>query len=304
VIALVVAVVAVLPSSPVQALVRLPSPADLVAASRSGDELELERVAARLGAARLARIATVGKKDERVAALAALVLVDDGWARLPEVARLIADGDGEVAAAAAGCARRIAEGMTPEVKDRDEMPGDVPAQAARELLGLAQRTSLAVPLRVQSLEALAALRGVTRVDEKAVGKLLGDMQIEVRRAAAEALAGAGGADGVLEAALARDGSTRVASAAAASLCRDVPLVAPTGKVAAGAPDHRAAKLGGAARSRLRALAVDENVPLEDRLDLISCLRVNKKNEDQQTLDTLARRPPESLRRRARALGGR
>jgi hypothetical protein len=60
----------------------------------------------------------------------------------------------------------------------------------------------------------------------------------------------------------------------------------------------------AARARLRTLALDENVALADRLDLVGCLRVAKKAADQQVLDQLARRPPESLRRRARALGGR
>jgi hypothetical protein len=88
------------------------------------------------------------------------------------------------------------------------------------------------------------------------------------------------------------------------LCRDVATVAPAGKPAKDSPEARAARLGAPARARLRALAVDEQVPLEDRVDLVGCLRVNKKAEDQQTLDTLARRPPESLRRRARALGGR
>jgi hypothetical protein len=304
VIALVVVCWAAL--APMQALVRLPSPTELVAADRSGDELELERLAARLGPARLMRVASLGKREERLAALRALVLVDGGWARLPEVARLISDGDAEIAAAAAACARRLAESMTPELKERDEVPADVPARAAGELLTLAQKATLATALRVQAIDALAALRGVTRVDDKTLAKLLGDGDVEIRRAAAEALAGTTTVDKWLENAVAQDASTRVAGAAAASLCRDVPVVPPSSKPPAPAalPDQRAARLGAPARSRLRALAVDDNVPLEDRLDLLPCLRVNKKVEDQQTLDQLARRPPDALRRRARALGGR
>lgn len=294
------AILLVLLLAPSGALVRLPSASDLVAAVRSGDEVEIERVAARIGAVRLLQLAERGKPPERLAALHALPLVEDGWAVLPELARLIGDGDGEIAARAAACARRIAEGMTPELRERDEMPGDVAARAARELLASARAATLSPALRVTAIQALAALRGVTRVDDTALAALFSDGDAGVRRAAAEALAGAA-ADPALEDALAKDAAAVVAAAAAASLCRDVPLTAPS---KLGPAEQRAAKLGPAARERLRLLALDESVPLADRLDLIGCLRVGKKDADQKVLDELARRPPETLRRRARALGGR
>lgn len=301
-----IALVIVLLLAPPGALVKLPAAADLVAAVRSGDDVEIERVAARLGAVKLSHLAERGKPPERLAALRALPLVDDGWAVLPELARLIADADPEVATRAAECARRIAEGMTPELKEREEMPGDVPARAARELTSLAARGALKPALRVTVIQALAALRGVTRVDDKALAALFSDGDPQVRRATAEALAGSIGGERPLEDALVKDGSADVAGAAAASLCRDVPLTAPTAKPGspALAPDQRASKLGAAARQRLRTLALDDNVALADRLDLLPCLRVGKKDADQQVLDQLARRPPEPMRRRARALGGR
>jgi hypothetical protein len=283
------------------ALVKLPSPADLVTAVRGGDEVEIERVAARLGAVRLEAWAEHGKPAERLAALRALPLVDDAWSVLPELARLIADGDDEVAARAAEAARRIAESMTPERKTLDEMPSDVPARAQRELVAQAGKPTLKPAQRVTAIEAAAALRGVTRVDDKALAALFGDGEAAVRRAAAEALAGAGGGDKPLEDALAKDSATEVAAAAGASLCRDVPVIAP-GKPSVA--EARAGKLGAPARERLRALALDENVALADRLDLVGCLRVGKKDADQKVLDELARKPPDSLRRRARALGGR
>jgi hypothetical protein len=291
---------------PPGALVKLPTPADLVAADGSGDEVEIERVAAHIGATRLESWAEHGKPPERLAALRALPLVDGAWAVLPDLARLIGDADGEVAAAAAACARRIAEGLTPELKERDEMPADVPTRAGRELVAVAQKTSLKPPLRIEAIEAVAALRGVGRVDDKALAALLSDGDATVRRAAAEALAAVPAAEKALDETLARDASADVAAAAGASLCRDVPLTAPSAKRGspALAPDERAARLGGGARERLRALALDEKVPLADRLDLVGCLRVAKKDADQKVLDELARRPPESLRRRARALGGR
>jgi hypothetical protein len=296
----VIALLVVLLLAPSGALVRLPTANDLVAAVRSGDEVEIERVAARVGVVRLLSLAERGKPAERVAALRALPLVDDGWAVLPQLARLLGDADDDVAMRAGECVRRIAEGMTPELKEREEMPGDVPARAAQELLGSARSATLKPALRVAAIESLAALRGVTRVDDKALAALFSDGDAGVRRAAAEALAGAT-ADKALEEALAKDGSAEVAAAAAASLCRDVPLTAPT---KAGTADQRAAKLGTAARERLRLLALDESVALADRLDLVGCMRVGKKDADQKVLDELARRPPESLRRRARALGGR
>jgi hypothetical protein len=292
--------------APSQALVRLPTADVLVAADRGGDELELERVAGRLGAGRLGMLLASGARDERVAALHALPLVDDGWARLPEIAHDIFDSDGEVASAAATCARRLAERLTPETRERDEVPSDVPARAAQELAKAAGQRALAPTLRVPAIEALAALRGVTRVDDKPLLALLGDANADVRRAAAESLWGVPAATDWLTNALVKDGSATVAAAAGAALCRDVPLVAPSVKppAAAALPDQRASKLKEPARARLRALALDDNVPLTDRLELLPCLRVNRQPADQQTLDTLARRPPESLRRLARALGGR
>ena len=288
--------------TPPGALVKIPSPGDLVAAVRGNDDVEIERVAARIGAVRLEAWAEHGKRDERLAALRALPLVDDAWFVLPELARLLGDGDDEVALRSAECARRIAEALSPETKERDEMPGDVPAHAARELLAMAQKATLKPRVRTSAIEAVAALRAVTRVDEKALVALLADGDAAIRRAAAEALASAPAGEKALDETLAKDASPDVAAAAAASLCRDVPVIAPSGK--AGAAEARAARIAGAARERLRALALDEKVSLADRLDLVGCLRVAKKDADQKVLDELARKPPESLRSRARALGGR
>lgn len=300
-IALLVGIVVAVPPG---ALVKLPSAGDLVLAVRSGDEVEIERLGRRIGALKLERLAEKGKGAERTAALEALPLVEDAWAVLPDVARLVRDRDTEVAARAAEAARQVAEAMTPERKVMDEVPVDVPERSARELLADATSPALAPRLRIEALQALAALRGVTRVDDAAMMRLLADADPQIRHAAAEALAGAPAADAALANTVARDPARDVAAAAAASLCREVPITPPMGRPAPSSPDARAARLPAATRARLRTLALDEGVELADRLDLVNCLRVAPKPADQQTLDALARRPPETLRRRARALGGR
>jgi hypothetical protein len=282
------------------ATVRLPDLGQLTLAVRSGDEVEVERVAARLGSVRLQRVAEKGKREERLAALKALALVSDGWAMLPAIARLCGDRDIEVAEAAAITARRIAEGMTPQSLETDEVPRDVPTRAAVELLDQAARPELLPSVRVSALAALAALRGVTRVDETRLAKLFTDPEPQVRRATAEALAGVPSGDKPLETALAGDTVVEVAAAAAASLCRDVPSTA----MAKHPAELRAGKLGAPARERLRTLAVDETISLADRIDLVGCLRVALQPADQKVLDQLAKKPPESLKRRARSLGGR
>jgi hypothetical protein len=279
--------------------VKLPEPSQLAQAARSGDDVELERIAARLGPGRLERVAEKGSRAERLAALRALALIENGWSTLPELARLLGDGQAEVAEQAAVSARRIAEGMSPEMLEREDVPRDVPMRASAELLKQAARPELLPSVRVAAISAVAALRGVARIDEGALQKLLSDGESQVRRAAAESLAGVVVADRALEQSLAADADAKVAAAAAASLCRDVPPVA-TPKSPA---EQRAARLGPPARTRLRALAVDESLSLADRLDLMGCLRVAAGADDKAVLDQLAKKSNESVKRRAKSLGG-
>lgn len=279
--------------------VRLPDAAQLERAVRSGDDVEIERVAARLGPVRLAHMAQLGARAERLAALRAVALVDDAWAMLPELSALLSDGDGDFAEAAGLAVRQIAAGLTPQAMEAGEVPRDIPARAARTLGDAAARSDLRVSVRASAIAAVASLRGVVKLDEGRLLKLATDPEAQIRRAAIEALAAGPSSESTLVAALG-DGSNEVAAAAAAVLCRDVPATASPKNAAA----ERAARLLPAARDRLRALALDEQVALVDRIDLVGCLRVFAQPPDQKALDTLARRPPESLKRRARSLGGR
>ncbi len=301
-LALVVTVLGLVPLGAIG--VKLPEISQLTQAVRSGDDVEVERVAARLGPVRLQRIAEHGKREERLAALRALGLVTDGWAMLPGIARLIGESDADVAEHAAMAARRIAEGLSPQSLENDEVPRDVPARAATELLLQAGKHELRPSVRVAAIAALAALRGVTRVDEAGLAKLLADPEPQVRRGAAEALANVATAEKALIESLTSDPVAEVSGAAAAALCRDVPATASPKNAA----EVRASRLLPPARERLRALATDETVGLADRIDLLGCLRVwtspADKVADQTVLDALSKQSPDPLKRRARSLGGR
>jgi hypothetical protein len=270
--------------------VKIPDPAQLVTAARSGEE-ELERVGARIGAVKLERIAERGKREERLAALKALALVENDWAMLPQLAKLLGDAEPDVAQQAAVTARRICESLSRASLEEADAPRDLIERGGRELLAQAGKAELRPSVRVQAVAAAAALRGLAKLDEAAIARLLDAKLVDepqVRRAAAEAMAGAPAHDAALQAALTNDADPSVEAAAGASYCRD-------------ASDARAGKLSAPAREKLRALVVDEKVALADRLDLEACLRPAL--GDQKTLDALAQKSAEPLKRRARALGG-
>jgi hypothetical protein len=282
--------------------VKLPTLAQLVRAAASNDDVEIERVAARFGAVKLERIAEHGQPKERVAALRALGVVDGAWYLLPELAALLAgESDTEVADAAARAVRQIAAGLSPVAMLDGEVPRDIPARAAASLIEAAKKSELRPPLRVAALGALGSLHAVTRVDDAALLGLLADGDPQVRHAAADALSGVAAADAPLAHALEADPALEVAAAAAAALCREVPV---SGEKPGDKAFERAARLTPEARARLRQLAADDQVALVDRLDLLGCLRVHAQPPDQKVLDQLARAKLEPLKRRARSLGGR
>ena len=263
------------------------------------------RAAARFGAVRLERIAERGRREERLAALRGIAVVEDGWYTLPELVRPSPKrSDADVAEAAALAVRPIAAGLSPQAMFADEVPRDVPARAAVALLDIARRAELRPSLRVAAVGALASLRAVTKIDEAGLGRLVADPEPQLRRAAVEGLAGAAAGEAPLVRALEEDSAVEVAAAAGAALCRDLPLTGNRGPAV-----ERAARLTPRARERLRSLALDEKLALVDRLDLLGCLRAaaqppDQKLLDQKVLDQLARAKIDSVRRRARSLGGR
>ena len=130
---LLVALLLLAPTTVTQAAVKLPELSLLVRAVRGGDNVEIERVAARFGAVKLERIAERGRREERLAALRGLTVVDDAWYLLPELSRLLDESDPDVAEAAALSVRQIAAGLSPQSMYSEEVPRDVPARAAVSL---------------------------------------------------------------------------------------------------------------------------------------------------------------------------
>src|SRR5262249_11446321 len=130
--------------------VRLPDAAQLVRALRSGDDVEIERVAARLGAVKLLRMTEKPRREERLAALRGLSVVEDGWAVLPEIALLARDNDEKVADAAALASLRVVQGLSPETVESREVPGDVLGRTALELSRVAKHAPLRASLRANA----------------------------------------------------------------------------------------------------------------------------------------------------------
>src|SRR5262245_28338901 len=106
----------------------------LVAAANKKDPVEIDRVARRLGAGRIAHALASDQEEIRRAALEAAPRVDDSWTLLVPVARLCAAREDAVARAATRATRRIAAQMTSGAADLAELPRDVPREAVQRLM--------------------------------------------------------------------------------------------------------------------------------------------------------------------------
>lgn len=269
------------------------------------DDVELERVARRIGAPRLVSLIERGSPDAQQAALAAVVLCDEGLQLLPRLVAFAgrADTPQPVAQQALDSVRKLCERVTRGENSVEELPADLPRAAVESLVAFAAREDRAAALRVAAVYALGALVPFVQTTQGLVG-LASTKDTVVRRAVADALPTSTAP--TLMKLITDDGDDAVAAAAAGVLCREVPP--PGAERKNDRPLKRAVELPPAARGRLRTLAVDEQLDEGARLDIIPCLRPGAqlaidRKADLDVLLQIGKGPDGSLKRRARAYGG-
>jgi hypothetical protein len=249
-----------------------PAVESLVAATRRGDAVEIDRVARRLGAGRLARAIDDPSVDVRRAALGAAPRVEDAWTLLPAIlARAVRPGE-PTAAEALVALRRILQQIDLGSPQAPEIPGDTLRGTSDRLAAFAVQPGVALSLRVQALAIVALLAPAAPPPRAPLRALLTDGAPQVRRAAADAWSSEVEAVESLGDVAARDERPEVAAAAAAAICR------------------RALPLGRLSSERLRALAAGADVDPADAIELLGCL-VHGGAADRASAADIARRHP-------------
>jgi hypothetical protein len=264
----------------------MPPLAELVKAAKKSDRAALERLAARLGVARLAEGARGTDAAVAQAALTAIPLARGGVLLVGTVTDRLASDDPALAAAAAHTLGALLEGDVPALLAEWEVPPDVVARACAGLRALAARADAPAPSRLAALDGLVAAQ-TTCPPSAEVTALLRDPAPAVRRAAALAIAPADAAQGLA------DPDATVASASAATVCRRVDPSARR------KPDAVVERATAAART----LALAPSTPPEDAVEMLACLAATGAPADRASLEKLRAGAPSPLRDRAVELTG-
>jgi hypothetical protein len=264
--------------------------ASLVKAVRKNDRAALERLAARLGPARLEEALAGNDAAVAEAALAAIPLLRARVLLTSAVAARLEAPDAKLAAAAARALGELFDGTAPTALDEWEVPPDVIARACERLRALASRLEAPVPARLAALDALASAREVCTASAE-LTPLLRDPVPAVRRAAAltlqprERMVAAAMKDAI------HDPDPKVASAAVASVCRA------QAQIGAAKPDA----LVGESTAAARTLVAVKATPPEDAVEMLACVAAAHTPADRALLDQLRAGPPSPLRDRAAEL---
>jgi hypothetical protein len=269
-----------------------PPLSQLVKAYKKNDRAALERLAARLGVARLAEGARGTDLGAAEAALAAIPLARGGVSLAGVVADRLDPRETAVATAAARALGALLVGVAPgEIADW-EVPPDVVARACTGLRALAANGEAAEPARLAALDALASAQ-VTCPVLGELGALVHDSSPAVRRAAALLLpAGDAHAQAALLAGMA-DPNPAVSAACVASVCRGAE---PRGKRAPGA-EALVQQATGAARALVAAPATRP----EDAVEMLSCVAAAGTPADRALLEKLRAGAASPVRDRAALL---
>lgn len=266
---------------------------ELVKAAKKNDRAALERLAGRMGVARLAEAARGTDLAVARAAMAAIPLARGGVLLAGTVAdRLDAAGDPELVVAAAQTVGALLEGDVPSRLTEWEVPPDVVARACGGLRALAVRADAAATLRLAALDALATAQPTCPVAE--LSPLLRDPSPAVRRAVALVLRPSDASQAAALRAGMGDLDPTVSSACAATVC---------GRVDPAAPRKKADPLVEQATATARSLVVAPATPPEDVVEMLACLAAAGTPADRASLARLRQGGPPPVRERAAELTG-
>jgi hypothetical protein len=282
------------PRAPVSRTGRAAPPfTELVKAARKNDRGALERLASRMGVARLAEGARAADASIAQASLAAIPLARGGVLLASTVAERLEATDAAVAVAAARALGTLLDGDSASELGDWEVPPDVVTRACGGLRALVARPDAPLPSRLAAIDAVATAQSTCGGGNELVA-LMRDPMPAVRRAAALALRPTdAAATAALRAGLA-DPDRSVASASVASVCRRLDL-APARRNGETFTDQA---LAGA-----RALIVAPATPPEDAVEMVACVVASGTPADRALLDKLRQGPPSPLRARALELTG-
>jgi len=262
---------------------------DLVSAVSRSDRAAVERLSARIGAARLAG-ALRSSDAEIVSAALEGVTALPGAVRLAEaVADVVESKDPALAGRAARVVGRLLDGAAPAEIESWGVPRDAVDRACGSMRRLAARVEAPTAVRLQALDAVAESSGVCTATGE-LAPLLRDPDPAVRRAAALTLTPSARAAATAVRDLLQDPAADVASAASAAVCRALP---------AGVPVEPTAL------DSARRLVVAATTPPEDAVEMLGCLAASNAPADKKLLEDLRRGPAGPIRdRAAELLGGR
>lgn len=282
------------PRAPVSRTGRAAPPfSELVKAARKNDRGALERLASRMGVARLAEGARAADTAIAQASLAAIPLARGGVLLASTVAERLEAPDAAVAVAAAQALGTLLDGDSASELGDWEVPPDVVARACGGLRGLITRADAPLPSRLAAIEA-AANAQPTCGGGNELAALMRDPMPAVRRAAALALRPTDAASTAALRAGFADPDGSVASAAVASVCRRLDLAPPRRN-----GDTFVEQALAGARVRVVAPAT----PPEDAVEMVACVVASGTPADKAVLEKLRLGPPSPVRARVVEIAG-
>lgn len=281
------------PRAPVSRTGRATPPfAELVKAARKNDRGALERLASRMGVARLGEGARAADGAIAQASLTAIPLARGGVLLAGTVAERLEGGDAAVVVAAARALGALLDGDSATELSDWEVPPDVVARACAGLRALVARGDAPLASRLAAIDATATAQATCAGTTDLVA-LMRDPLPAVRRAAALVLRpGDGAAASALRAGFA-DPDPTVVSACVASVCRRVDPAA----------RRKGDSMAEQAAATARALVVAPATPPEDAVEMLTCLVGSGTPADRALIEKVRQGAPSALRTRALELTG-